>query len=69
MKLDEAAAGMASKLNSAKEFLAEKQHSVTDSAPVKAVKEKVGHFVPQGAAQYFSEYSNFGESRQCRPAP
>lgn len=57
LKLDEVAGGMASKLQGAKEFLAEKQHSVSESGPLRMVKEKVGNLVPQGAGAYLSEFS------------
>lgn len=54
LKLDEVAGGMASKLQGAKEFLAEKQQAVTESGPLRMVKEKVGNLVPQGAGAYLS---------------
>lgn len=61
---------MASKLQGAKEFLAEKQQAVTESGPLRMVKEKVGNLVPQGAGAYLSKCSPFPPpfppSLECR---
>ncbi len=57
--MDEVAGGVGSKLTSAKEFLAEKQQTVSESGPMKLVKEKVGALVPPGASNVSSYFSEF----------
>ncbi len=73
LKLDEVAGGVASKISSAKEFLHEKQQSVSESGAMRMVKEKVGNLVPPGqlgnvfSASTWSKYFPTGGGKRQSP--
>ncbi|KFD56423.1 hypothetical protein M514_02527 [Trichuris suis] len=46
LKIDEVASGVASRLNTAKDFVQNQQHNFSELGPVRSVKEKVGALLP-----------------------